>query len=100
MKVVIEIDDLINHLVKKLPGVKVVGYQQKPRLSVWNIQVEYHPVPVFEKYQHASKLRTAWLAEGKVGLLRYIEPYIKPNRLASVRKTILSIEHPSCARTK
>jgi hypothetical protein len=47
---------------------------------------------LFEKIDHAHRLRIAWLAEGKVGVLRYIEKYVKTKKLDKVRRIILSIE--------
>jgi hypothetical protein len=88
-----EIDTLINKLIRMLPGVKHVGFKEKQRLNVWNVQVESYLVPTFEKIDHAHKLRVAWLARGKEGLLRYIERYVKPEKLGKVRRIILAIQH-------
>jgi hypothetical protein len=97
MKVTFEIDTLINKLIKMLPGVKLVGYEPKKRLNVWNVQVEEYLSPIYEKIDHSHKLKVAWLAHGKVGLLNYLEQYVKPDRLAKVRRIILSIEHKAAA---
>jgi hypothetical protein len=92
VKVTFEIDTLINKLIKMLPGVKVVGFEEKRRLNLWNVRVETYSAPVFAKIDHTQKLRFAWLSEGKVGLLRYIEKYVKPAKLQKVRRIILAIE--------
>jgi hypothetical protein len=92
MKVTFEIDTLINKLIKMLPGVKVTGFEERRRLNLWNCQVETYNAPLFEKIDHAHRLRIAWLAEGKVGVLRYIEKYVKTRKLDKVRRIILSIE--------
>lgn len=97
MKITFEIDSLINKLIKVLPGVKIVGYEEKRRLNLWNATVETYRAPILEKIDHSQKLRRAWLAEGKVGLLRYIEKFVKPGQLAKVRHIILAIERQKAA---
>jgi hypothetical protein len=96
MLVSIEIEDLIRKLAMKLPCKKVVGYQERQELILWNMQVRDYAVPVYSTgeifLQHVRKMKLAWLAEGKTGLMRYIEKHVKKESLNKIRTIILSIQ--------
>lgn len=86
----IQLEKLIDNIDSKMPK-RIVGYEQKPELCLWNVAVIQQWHPIIEKKDHVRKMKLAWLTQGNVGLLNYIEPYINKNRLNRVRAIILSI---------
>jgi hypothetical protein len=89
-RVPIVIENLINNIAEKLPK-RITGYEQRPALCLWNITVVQTVHPIVEDKDHVRKMKLAWLAHGKVGLMNYVEPYLKPSSLEKVRRLILSI---------
>lgn len=87
----IQLEKLIAHIDSKLPP-RIIGYQQKPELNLWNISVINRWHPIIDKKDHVFKMKVAWLSQGNVGLLNYIEPYINKHRLNRVRAIMLSIK--------
>lgn len=72
---------------------KIIGYETKPSLNLWNCSVVQLPEPVREKINHKRKMRLAWLASGNAGLLEYIEPFMLNKRqFEGFRKVILAIK--------
>lgn len=96
MIVTVEIEKLITTIAHKLPCKKLVGYREHRELIVWNMQVRVFAVPVYETWErfqrHVRKMRLAWLSEGRVGLMRYVEQYIAKRSLEKIRTLILSIK--------
>lgn len=85
-------EKLIAQLDTKLPR-KVVGYQRKPYLELWNISINYYLAPIRQSINHQRKMKLAWMAKGNAGLLEYIEPYIiNKRKFAVVQKLILAIK--------
>lgn len=87
----IDVLNLIKAVDQKLPAFKIDGFQQKPELELWCARRVLVTHPTFVKTNHIRQMKLAWLSEGKVGLLNYIEPYIAPNSLNKIRAIILSI---------
>ncbi len=85
MKMIESINQKIN-----LPNkIKLIGYE--PELCLWNCAVIQRPI-IETTSDHIRAMKLAWLAQGNVGLLNYIEQYIKKERLHRVRAIILSIK--------
>ena len=88
----IDIDKLILQLDAKLPQRRVV-YVEKPYLELWNMTVSYYLAPIRMKINHNRKMRLAWLASGNVGLIEYVQPFIKNKaKFELIRKIILAIK--------
>lgn len=66
---------LIIALSLKLPR-RIAAIEVKPCLCLWNASVIEVPTPVFKKANHITKMRTAYLANGKVGLIEYVSQYL------------------------
>ena len=96
MTISVEVEKLINKIALKLPCKKLVGYQAHRELVVWSMQVRVFQVPVYDTWErymmHVRKMRLAWLSEGKVGLMRYIEQYVVEGSLKKIRTLILSLK--------
>src|SRR5688500_16278280 len=96
MRVTVEVENLIRMLALKLPCKKLVGYEERCELVIWNMQVRTFAGPVYGTgelfLKHVRKMKLAWLAEGRRGLMRYIEPHVKTASLGKIKNLILSIE--------
>lgn len=88
----IDIDKLILNLDAKLPQ-RRIAYEQKPYLELWTCSVQYYLAPIRKKINHTRKMRLAWLAQGNIGLIEYIQPFIKNKaKFELIRKIILAIK--------
>ena len=71
----VSIEKFIASMDEKLPC-KIVGYKPRPYLELWNCSVDHYIEPIREKINHRHKMRLAWLASGKTGLIEYLSPFI------------------------
>jgi hypothetical protein len=90
-RIPIQLDQYLERIAKMMPR-EVSGYQKRPKLCLWNMTVVEDIIPVFKEMNHLHKMRIAWLAEGNVGVMRYLEKFTKKERLAEVRRVIMSFK--------
>lgn len=92
MKIPFQVTAIINELQQKLPA-KQIGFVEVPYLELWSMQVKHRQEQVGIPANHKHKMKIAYLSRGAVGLIEYINPYVRnKSNLQKLRETLLKYE--------